>query len=207
MSDSSGFLLAVAATWLVIGVALSVLMGRRGHDSFGWLVTGALLGPLAFVLAVDARRHEERMQPERIPVSAPAPPLPAGPVDVVVGYDGSPESVAALDAVAGLLGERLGRLTVVTVVPYGDIRLPQRQAADALRSLAARGAPRPPELEVLHGHPATALAQLAAEGGYDLIAVGTRGSGITKAVLGSASSQLARDSKVPVLLVGGQRAA
>ncbi len=47
-----------------------------------------------------------------------------------------------------------------------------------------------------------ALRQAATEGGYELIVVGTRGKGLTNHILGSAASELARDSKIPVLLVG-----
>ncbi len=60
MTDSFGlFLVAVAAAWLVIGLVLSLVMGRRGHDGFSWLVMGSLLGPLAIVLALNSSRHEQ----------------------------------------------------------------------------------------------------------------------------------------------------
>lgn len=198
-----GFVVAVAAAWLAIGLVLSIVMGRRGHNSLGWLVLGALLGPLSVLLAVDAKRHDERLDPVLLAGRLPAT-SGTGPVDVLVGYDGSPESVAAMDAVVELFGDRLGRLTVATVVPYGDIRAQERLATEELQRLPSLDAGRAPDLEVLHGHPASALRQCAIEAGYELIAVGTRGKGLTKAILGSAASELARDSKVPVLLVGGR---
>jgi nucleotide-binding universal stress UspA family protein len=40
-----------------------------------------------------------------------------------------------------------------------------------------------------------------------VIAVGTRGKGLSKAILGSAASELARDSGIPVMLVGERPAA
>lgn len=204
MSATFGFVIAIAVGWIAIGLLLSIVMGRRGHDSFGWLVTGVVLGPLAVILAIDARRRTEKLQPARL--RGGPPPIPAtGPVDVLVGFDGSAQSRAAVDAVPALLGERLGRLTVATVVPYGELREQERAATKALRSLGQRGLAVECELELLHGHPATALSQYAAEGGYELIAVGTRGAGITKALLGSAASQLAEKSKVPVLLVTADR--
>lgn len=203
MSEGLGFVLAVAGVWLAIGLVLSIVMGRRGHNGFGWLVLGTVLGPLGIVLAIDAGRHEENLKAKALSGSA-APGGGIGPVDVLVGYDGSAESSAAMDAVVGLLGERLGRLTVATVVPFGDIRQQERVASDELRQLRQRPTGPAPTLEVLHGHPSAALSQYAIVGGYELIAVGTRGAGITKAFLGSAASELARDSKVPVLLVGGQ---
>jgi len=201
VSDNLGFFVAVAAVWVAIGVVLSIVMGRRGHNSFGWLVVGTLLGPMGALLALVARRQEEQLGS----VSFAAPDRGAtrtGPVDVLVGSDGSPESAAAMDAAVELLGDRLGRLTVATVVPFGGVKEPERLATEGLRRMAARSPGRASDLELLHGHPSAALAQCAIEGGYELIAVGTRGKGLTKAILGSAASELARDSKIPVLLVG-----
>jgi nucleotide-binding universal stress UspA family protein len=201
MSESFVLVLSVAAVWAVIGLTLSLVMGRRGHNGFGWLVLGCLLGPLAVALAIDAGRHEEQSQPTMLVAGAPA--SDAGAVDVLVGYDGSPESAAAPQAVIDLLGDRLGRMTVVSVVPYGGVHEQERTATELLLQLAARTPGRAPGLEVVHGHPSAALRDCALGGGYDLIAVGTRGAGISKAILGSAASELARESKVPVLLVGG----
>ena len=194
-----GVVVAIAGVWVAIGIVMSIVMGRRGHNSFGWLVLGTLLGPMAVVLAIDARRHDEELEPAAVGGSGEAR---RGPVDVLVGFDGTAESVAAADAAAQLFGDRLGRLTVATVVPYGDMRWPAESAAEALRRLAARTPERACELEVLHGHPAAALREYAASAGYDVIAVGARGAGVTKAILGSAAAELARESKVPVLVVG-----
>jgi nucleotide-binding universal stress UspA family protein len=199
-----GTVIAIAVGWVATGLLLSIVMGRRGHDSFGWLVTGTVLGPLAIVLAIDARRRAEALQPASLFRGPPAIPS-SGPIDVLVGFDGSPESRAAIDAVPALLGDRLGRLTVATVVPYGEIREQERLATDALRRLDGRTLGFECDLELLHGQPAAALTQYATEGGYELIAVGTRGAGITKAILGSAASKLAESSKVPVLLVTAER--
>jgi len=200
MSDSFGLVILIIAAWLTIGLMLSVLMGRRGHNSFGWLVLGAVFGPLGVVLAVDAWRHAERLAP--VPASDVLPQVGAGPVDVLVGYDGSPESGAAIDAAVALLGDRIGRLTVATVVNYGSVPGDERMARQALRRLAARVPARPSAFEVLHGHPSAALTQYAIEGGYELIAVGARGKGVSRAVYGSAASELARDGKIPTLVVG-----
>ena len=202
MSGFVGIVIAVAAGWIAIGLVLAVVMGRRGHDSFGWLVMGALLGPLGIVLAGFARRGSERLQPAHVRRGPPAIPHD-GPIDVLVGFDGSAESFAAIDAVPALLGSRLGRLTVATVVPYGEMREQERAATKALRSLEGRAAGRECDLELLHGHPAAALHLYAVDGGFALIAVGARGKGISKAILGSAATELARDSTIPVLLVTG----
>jgi nucleotide-binding universal stress UspA family protein len=204
MFDSFSFFSVIAIIWVAIGFVLAVVMGRRGHNGFGWLVTGTLLGPFGIVLAVDASRHTEQLKP--LPVRDAAPVIAGtGPVDVLVGADGSPESEAAMVSVVALLGDRLGRLTLATVVPYGDIPAPERQATDALRGLKAR-APAA-DLAVLHGHPSAALRQCAVEGGYQLIVVGTRGKGLTRGILGSAATELARDCGIPVMLVGERQPA
>ena len=202
MTDTLGFFVVIAAVWLLTGFVLSIVMGRRGHDGYAWLLLGTVLGPLAIVLAVDAGRHDEKLEPTLLAGGMPAI-AGSGPVDVLAGYDGSLESVAAIDAAIGLLGDRLGRLVVATVVPFGDVKEPERLAREGLRALAGRTSGMVPQLEILHGHPSDALRQFASEGGFDMVAVGTRGRGLTRAVLGSAASELARDSKVPVLLVGG----
>jgi nucleotide-binding universal stress UspA family protein len=201
MSDSVLFVVAVGASWLGIGLVLSIVMGRRGHDGFGWLVSGTIMGPLAIALAIDAKRHDERLRPASLPLRL-RNAAHQGPIDVLVGYDGSAESAAAVDEVVALLGPRLGRLTVATVVSYGDIPELERLARHRLEQLARRRNPRARKFEILHGRPSVALARRAAEDGYDLIAVGTRGAGISKAIFGSAATELARDSKVLVLVVG-----
>ena len=200
----SGFVIGIAVGWVATGLLLSVVMGRRGHDSAGWLVIGAVLGPLAVVLAIDARRRTEALAPANLRRGPPAIPSP-GPIDVLVGFDGSPESRAAIEAVPTLLGDRLGRLTVATVVPYGEMREQERLATKALRSVEGRTLGFECDLELLHGQPAAALTKYDTEGGYALIAVGTRGAGITKAILGSAATQLAENSRLPVLLVTAER--
>ena len=124
----------------------------------------------------------------------------SGLVDVLFGSDGSSGSAAALDAALAVLGDRLGRLTLATVVPFGDIAAPERRATEGLRQLMDRTPAA--DLEVLHGHPASALRRFAVEGGYGLIVVGTRGRGLTNAILGSAADRLAHDSQIPVLVVG-----
>jgi nucleotide-binding universal stress UspA family protein len=189
--------LAVAAGWLAIGLLLSLIMGRRGHDAFSWLVLGSLFGPLGAIFAVEAR-GEERTRPQI--VAAPGS-FAAGPVDVLVGFDGSPEGRAAFDAALALLGPRVGRVTLATVVPYDGGADNERLAKAALeRAGAATG--RSSRLEVLHGRPSEALMERAVAEGYDLLVIGTRGAGAADALLGSTAADVARSAPVPVLLMG-----
>ncbi len=91
MTDSLGFFVVIGVAWLAIGLVLSIVMGRRGHDTFSWLLLGTVLGPLAVVLAVEAGRHDERLQPA--PVVA-ATPVTAGNGPATAGKALSPPGTA-----------------------------------------------------------------------------------------------------------------
>ncbi|MDQ2826576.1 MAG: universal stress protein [Actinomycetota bacterium] len=205
MFDTYVAVFSVGGLWLAIGVLLGVAMGHPGHSGLSWLVLGTLLGPLAVVLALDSRRHDGALNP--VLLTQAMIDHRAGCVDVLAGYDGSPESLAAIGAAADLLDPRLGRLTVTTVVPFDGGAEEEPRATAALRGLvgrAGRAGGLVPECTVLHGRPAEALRDWATHERYEMIAVGTRGAGFSKRILGSATSELARGSKVPVLLVGSR---
>jgi nucleotide-binding universal stress UspA family protein len=199
----STLVIVVAVAWLTIGLTLSLVMGRRGHDAFSWLMLGMLFGPLGAIFAVEARR-EEQLRPERVALRQSGG---SGPIDVIVGVDGSPESMAALQAAVELLGPRLGRLTMATVIPY-DSGFDRRRTAHSTLERQAELVGGGPQLELLHGRPAPVLLERAMNDDYDLLVLGTRGTGLTKALLGSTAADVAEGAKIPVLLMGsGRRAA
>jgi len=193
----STLVIVAAVAWLSIGLTLSLVMGRRGHDAFSWLILGTLFGPLGAIFAVEAR-DQERVRPEMVAHRESSGP---GPIDVLVGLDGSPESRAALQAAVALLGPRLGRLTLATVVPY-DSGVDRQETARATLEQQAALADGGARLELLHGRPAPALLERALTDGYDLLVLGTRGTGLTKALLGSTAVDVAEGAKIPVLLMG-----
>ncbi len=203
MSETLVQLGVIAVVWAVIGVVLAVIMGRRGHLTFGWGILGATLGPLAPFVALGVARHEA----EEGPAHLVSPSSAGGAVDVLVGIDGSPECRVAMERAVTLLGPRIGRLTLATVVPFDDVPVHTRTAiAELDRHARICGVPAPGE-EVLHGPPARALADFAVAGGYGLLVVGTRGGGLAKTVLGSTASALASGCPVPVLMGSGAPAA
>jgi nucleotide-binding universal stress UspA family protein len=195
----SGTAIAVLTGWVGIGAATALLMWRRGHDALSWLVMGLVFGPAAPLFAMEAWHRRGAAD-----VVAPGRRGTSGGVDVLVGVDGSPRSGRIVREAVALLGPRLGRLTVAWVVPHDAGTDTERLAAETLRTVAA---PRVDvRLEVLHGRPAQALLERAAEGGYDLVAVGARGAGLGTALVGSTAHELAGTSKVPVLVLGGAEA-
>ena len=142
----------------------------------------------------------------------------SGPVDVLVGIDGSPES-AATTAALELLGNRVGRLTLVAVTEVDDstagheqrerLREELEREAEAVRAWhqeqdvpAQAKQKATPELQLMSGPPARTLDTIAAEDGYGLLVVGARGAGMSSVLLGSVATKLAARASVPVLIVG-----
>jgi nucleotide-binding universal stress UspA family protein len=173
-----------------------LVLGRRGHDGFSWLVIGTVLGPLALLLAIDAVQNAE----PREPIVVATGQRGGGATDVLVGADGSAESRAALETAVALFGASLGRVTLVRVISYDSGLESSRDAAAAVEEEAARYPQLTPRVEVVRGHPAAVLAARAVEGDYDVLVVGTRGAG--RHLFGSAARELAAGSPVPVFLVG-----
>lgn len=198
--EGSEILLVVGVVWVTIGITASVLMGRRGHDAFGWLVIGIVLGPVAIPLAVRSIRDERTAVAREVQAAGPG----TGTVDVLAGLDGSGTAGEALRRAVHLLGDRIGRLTLAGVVGHEDPATGWSREADAVSALRGTANEVPehePGIVVLHGRPADALARYAAEQGFEMVVVGRRGRGASKAVLGSTAKRLSERSEVAVLIV------
>jgi nucleotide-binding universal stress UspA family protein len=131
---------------------------------------------------------------------------------IVVGYDGSDGSRAALDE-AARIAKGLGLEVVVAfgygVAPSGGETADHRRlleergeklAAEAmahLSDLGARGS-----IAVVDERPTESLLRAAEEHGAEMIVVGTRGEGpVAGAILGSVPYKLVHRSPIPVLVV------
>lgn len=166
-----------------------------------WLVLAIAFGPLVLPIAMYALRHDRARVFERLPSAHRG----TGTVDALVGIDGSQEANDALRSAIDLLGDRLGRLTLATIVDY-DTAARSRLAEENQRARyalvrTANATGLRPEIVLLSGRPADALRKHAVEQGYELIVVGQRGRGVSRVVLGSVASELARGADVPVLIV------
>lgn len=198
--DGSEIVLVVVLVWLAIGLTASVVMGRRGHDAFGWLVIGMVLGPLAIPIAVRTIREERPIGAREVQAGRAG----AGSIDVLVGLDGSEASERALRRSLELLGDRVGRLTLATVLGREGPAtgwFDETDAVSAIERIAASLPGHGPGVVVLRGRPADALVRHADEDGAGLLVVGRRGHGATKALLGSTAHRLAQREGVPVLIV------
>ena len=134
---------------------------------------------------------------------------------VVVGYDGSPASSAALERAVDAAGDD-GVVFVVYAYqrPRGWFGAAHDQArldsvlADAASKLQAlcgqTGGPLDRvawEPEVIAGDPAQAIAAVAAARHAHEIVVGSRRFGLTRALLGSVAQDLIRIADVPVTVI------
>jgi hypothetical protein len=143
------------AVWVTIGIVASILMGRRGHNPFAWLVLGTILGPLVVPVAIVAVSGERIHQRREIMSGFGA----GRNADVLVGIDGSPESKAALGVVGRLFGPLIGRLTLVTVEEFDSAgsRTPvdiEEEAVKNLELLHHPSRPQQPSAVILTGRPA-----------------------------------------------------
>jgi nucleotide-binding universal stress UspA family protein len=105
-----------------------------------------------------------------------------------------------------LLGSRLGRLSLAAVVSFESAERSDtsgdKAAAIANLEREAASVPCRTDTLVLAGPAAQTLIEYASKEGYDMLVIGSRGRGLSKAGLGSVASQMVRQSRIPVLLVG-----
>jgi nucleotide-binding universal stress UspA family protein len=135
---------------------------------------------------------------------------------IAVGYDGSPESEAALTAAVSLARSQGARLRLIEVVDTtwlgtpalmqgpGQFADPRELEARARTWLSGKVAGLPDDVAaeplVLVGQPEPQLAEQSQHA--DLVVVGSRGYGPHRAVLlGSVSGRLVRNAACPVLVV------
>ena len=148
------------------------------------------------------RISSEPAAPNREIVDA-VPGSGTGPVDVLVGIDGSPESETALWTAVGILGPRIGRLTLVGVTEfdYGNpqVEADTKRALETLQGMAASASVAHLGITILSGKPSEALPEYALRDGYQLLVVGRRSRGASKAILGSTAAQLA-SAPLPILI-------
>jgi len=185
----------IIGVWVAEALFLGWFMGRRGYEPYTWTVIGMTLGPLAVILSVSRLLRPPSRDPKLLHLGQ----TQRGGVDVLIGFDGSPESIAAIEAVERLLRDRLGRVTLAQVVPI-DATPEVRKAAEDNLERRRRQVGTQASSVVLSGVPAEALRHYAGRLGYDLIAIGTRHDRWAYVAAGSVAAELARETNIPVLL-------
>ena len=128
--------------------------------------------------------------------------------NIMVAYDGSPGSRAALERARSIAAASGGSLSLVRSAEHGPLREgPTPKAiASASRDLAREVARFDPELDaetwVVGGPAGEALLTAAEDSGIDLIVTGSRHRGsVVRTLLGSVSSEIVHHAKCDVLVV------
>jgi nucleotide-binding universal stress UspA family protein len=128
-------------------------------------------------------------------------------VQVVVGYDGSPDSLAALSWAARMASLRGEAIVAVTIVdpretPRG-VSWPEswwEEVEDGARAVFAEWPDVPARIERHVGHLVPRLLESAGDG--SMLVVGSHGHGLVHEILlGSVSQSVARHAVMPVVVV------
>ena|SRR5688572_20603637 len=128
---------------------------------------------------------------------------------ILVAYDGSEPARRALDTTIELAKASDALVTVVSVVPvhpgrvpidpWDDPRVHALELREAEQILAARGVTA--EYMQPSGDPARKIEQLADEGGFDTIVIGSRGLGaVSRFLQGSVSEHVATHASATVVI-------
>ncbi|HZE04892.1 MAG TPA: universal stress protein [Solirubrobacteraceae bacterium] len=186
---------------------LHFMARRAGADLI--VIGASRRGALGRILLGDDTRAVLRRSPCTVAV-VPAGYRAAQPLRVIgVGYDGSPESRAAVETARELArnhGARLAGVTVVSAVS-GAGPLPIQEAREAERRTAKDALAELGEIEphVLWGGHADRLAAFSRR--LDLLVVGSRALSASGPMLrGSTSARLVREAECPVLVLIGDGA-
>ena len=128
--------------------------------------------------------------------------------NIMVAFDGSPGSRAALERARAIAAASGGSLSLVRSVDSGPLRegATPKTIASASRELERDIRRLDPELEaekwVVGGPAGEALLTATEDSGIDLIVTGSRHRGtIARTLLGSVSSELVHNAKCDVLVV------
>jgi nucleotide-binding universal stress UspA family protein len=198
--------IVLLVVWVVSGVVGTVAFyARSGRRSWFWLGTCLVLGPFGLPIAweVSEQRPTEVVQRRA--------GHDRGGLRLLVGVDGSADAYEAARDALELLGSRVGTIILVHVIDYDTRALDGDDAVQRASNLLDDAASRlptsapSPSLEVVVGNPADALLHLVEQEHVDLVVLGHRGSGLTRALVGSVADEVSGRSPVSVLLGSDQR--
>jgi nucleotide-binding universal stress UspA family protein len=202
---------AVLLGWAVVVIAsmlaAAYLARRWGRDAFGWALLSAALGPIALVALAGTRQSDlVRPQPfERLPGGRGA-----GGERLLLAVDGSPVGARLARHVVDLHRADVAPVLLV-VLPHEDFEhggVAAKAEHDAKIDSATAGATDvlraaelTPAVIVGYGSPGEEIVRCADEQGAAAIVVGRRGTGVSRALLGSVSDYVVRHAKQPVSVV------
>lgn len=202
-------ILAAALIWAAIVIVsmlvASYLAVRWGRDPFPWALLAAIIGPLALA-GLAGTRQSDTARTERFESRGER----LSETTIVMGTDGSDSALRVARYIARS-HPATSEVVLLAVLPHDA-----RPGADAVkqeeheRSVAKftgaaeqilKQAGMPVRIVVGYGTPGEELVRCAREEGASVIAVGRRGSGLTKALLGSVSDYVVKHADRPVAVI------
>jgi len=209
------FLVIILAVNLVFAAICTLLASRWGRDPFGWMLVGAVLGPIGLiVLVADKLRGDARPRPTVTGSGASAQRTNSS---VLVAVDGSEMSQQAVQYVVDHFGASVGEVTVVGVLPLERAEGVQQEEGMPRKDLLEEEIERylGAACSTLHdarigcktvvrfGEPGKEIVDFAREMNASLIVMGRRGRGrATKLLLGSVSDKVTNEAHCPVTVIG-----
>ncbi len=193
-------LILAVAIWSAFGLLASLYFRRRGHNLLLFAGLGLWLGPLVVpVMRLALRQQESVVRVLR------EGQLAEGWVDVLVGIDGSPESVESVRPVVSKLAPGIRRIRVVSALDAETANSPYFFDTDEaleseLKAAAMKIGFENAELALVSGRADKALIAHAVDEGFDLLLVSARNHPVFGTLFGSTVNRLARRSPIPVLI-------
>lgn len=198
------------AVWLAVvlasGLVATYLARRWGRDPFGWLLLSAAMGPIAIIALIGTRQSDV----ERSRVSTRETSARSARPRVLIASDGSDAGPACARHVGQAHGDAV-EVIVLTVLPHeaqpgsGEQSMrdyEERVAASTDRTIdSLRRAGISPRRVVAFGSPGEEIIRQADAEGVELIVVGRRGGGVSKAIFGSTSDYVLKNTRRPVTIV------
>jgi nucleotide-binding universal stress UspA family protein len=200
----------VAFFWAaIVGVCMIIiayLATRWGRDAFGWVLLAAVLGPIALVALYGTRQSD---------TARPRSPETSGERQadvertVLIAVDGSAPATRAAQHLVEM-GSPVTEALLLTVLPREA--KPAAGASDAEHERAVESALQgarevlqragvPVRTAVAYGVPGEEIVRCAEGQDVELILMGRKGRGLTKALLGSVSDYVSKRANRPVALV------
>lgn len=193
--------LAVVAIWASTGVAIAAVLARYGHSFWLFAAIGVAYGPLLLFVWLRGASG----QPTQSLLHASGATPETGWIDVLVGLDGSNDSIVSAGRVLKTLGPAVRRVRLTSAIDHEMFNAPDAFTIDDerlvyLEHAAAALGTRDAELSLVSGQPASALMEHVDANEFDLLIVANHGSHVASALRGSTVARLARSSSVPVLI-------
>jgi nucleotide-binding universal stress UspA family protein len=187
----------LVASWLAV---------RWGRDPFGWALLAAVLGPIALVGLAGTRQSDLGRQ------QTPGEPhtRASGQRCIVAAVDGSEASLRVARYVAGT-HPTASEVALLAVLPQesrpGGGAAPDDEHQQRVAGMVGEskkiisGAGIPVRVVVAYGSPGEAIVRAADDENADMVIVGRRGAGLSRALLGSASDHVVKHSKRTVVVI------